>query len=410
MANIVVPRGVYQAITGEALQKRIFVGEQDILLNPTMTPLFSMTTKLGNRKKTTGSTRVEWIEDDYYTVWGQVSNGTTDLSSVATGIPVVDITLFQVGDLISQPNADATSTAEEVMRVTALSAATGAATLTVTRNIGAAGAATVGATADIRIIGSAYAEGAAYGTPRTTTKVTKISYTQIFREPVQVTKSMAAQTQFGASDERMYQRKKALENLRRQIEQAMLWGRASESLVAGAPGTIRTTMGLKSRISTNVYNANTTLTEGGFLTFAEQTFSKYFEGREKMLLASKRVISALDFFSDGKLRFMAEDVVLGVKVKRYHSTHGDFMLVRDLMLDDGPLGSLGFGDEAYAVDPNSIELAPLAGNGENRDTQLLLDVVKDGSDKYADEYLNESASVVRFESRHSRLYNCRAYA
>ena len=82
-ADIIVPRSVFQAIA-ENVQKRIFVGEDDILLNPSLTPILTMTTNMGNRKRTTGSTRVEWIEDDFYAVWGQMSNATATLSSVAT--------------------------------------------------------------------------------------------------------------------------------------------------------------------------------------------------------------------------------------------------------------------------------------------------------------------------------------
>ena len=402
MANIVVSRSFSQAAT-ETVQKRIFVGEQDVLLNPNLTPLFSMSTKLNGRKPV-ASTRVEWVEDDFLPIWGQASNGTTNYSSVATGVWVVDTTLFAVGDLVAVPKADSSSAAEEVIRVTAISGGT----LTVTRGIGGAGSDTIGATVDLRILGSAFAEGAAFGSVRSTTKSVKISYTQIFREPVKITKSMAAQAQFGANDERMFQRKKALEQYRRQIESCMLYGRASESL--SGPGTIRTTMGLKARITDNVYDVNTTLTSSAMESFAEQAFSDYYAGTEKVLLASARVISAFDYVAQNVLRIAPEDTVFGVKVKRYVTTHGDFLIVRDLLLEDGPLGGIGWGDEAFAVDIPSISLHPLAGNGENRDTSLLVDVIKNGDDVYADEYLGEMACVVKHDKRHARLYEATAFA
>jgi hypothetical protein len=400
-----VPRSIDQAIT-ETVQKRIFVGEADVLLNPSLTPIFTLVTKIGNRKKSVASSRVEWIEDDYVGHWGQVSNGTTDYSSVATSINVVDGTLFAAGDLIAIPKVASNSSAEEVARVTAVNSNT----LTLTRGIGGAGADTIGATADIRILASAYAEGAAYGTVRNTTKAVKISYTQIFRRPVTITKSMVAQAQFGPSNERLFQRRKALEEHRKEIESAGLWSRASESLALGAPGTVRTTMGLKSRIVTNVYNANTTLTESGLESFAELAFGTYYQGTEKLLVAAKKVISAFDFFALGHQRTQQAETLYGVKVKRYVTSHGDFMITRDLMLENSPNSGLGWGDEAYALDVDSIEFAPLSGNGENRDTHLLTDVVKDGSDKYSDEYITEGAWVIRFEQRHARMYNVSAFA
>lgn len=404
MAAITVARSIDQAYQ-ETVQKRQFIGEDDVLLNPSLTPILTLITKIGNRKKPTNSARVEWIEDDYLSVFGQVSNGTTNYSSVATGISVVDPTIFAVNDLIAFPNAVTSSTVEEVAQVTGISSST----LTITRGIGGAGQNTIGATADIRVLSPAFPEGAAFGTPRTTPKAVLISYTQIFRRPVSVTKSEVAQALFGPSNDRLYQRRKMLEEHRRDMESAGLWSHPSESLAL--PATIRTTMGIKNRIVTNVYNGNSTLTEGAFLTFTQQAFNQYYEGAEKLLVAAPVIISALDFWADNKLRLAPGDDIYGVKVSRYVTSHGDFMITRDLNLQNAPtVAAAGWGGEAYALDLDSIEFAPLVGNGENRDTQLLIDVIKDGADLYRDEYLTEGAWVIRLEKRHARLYGVTTYA
>src|SRR6185437_7284177 len=146
MAAITVARSIDQAYT-ETVQKRHFIGENDVLLNPSMTPILTLVTKIGNRKKPTNSARVEWEEDDYLSVFGQVSNGTTNYSSVATTISVVDATLFGVGDLVAFPQAPSASAVEEVARVTANTGGAGG-VLTLTRGIGGSGANTIGATAD----------------------------------------------------------------------------------------------------------------------------------------------------------------------------------------------------------------------------------------------------------------------
>ena len=401
---ITVARSIDQAYS-ETVQKRQFIGEDDVLLNPSLTPILTLITKIGNRKKPTNSARVEWIEDDYLNIWGQATNGTTNYSSVATGIIVTDVTLFAVNDLIAFPNAVTSSTVEEVAQVTAINGST----LTITRGIGGSGANTIGATADIRILAPAFPEGAAFGTARTTAKSVQISYTQIFRRPVVVTKSEVAQALFGPSNDRLFQRRKMLEEHRRDIETAGLWSHPSESLAL--PSTIRTTMGIKNRIVTNAYNANTTLTEGAFLTFTQTAFGQYYEGAEKLLVAAPVVISALDWWADNKLRLAPGDDIYGVKVSRYVTSHGDFMITRDLNLANAPTtAAAGWGGEAYALDIDSIEFAPLVGNGENRDTQLLIDVVKTGIDQYSDEYLTEGSWVVRFEKRHARLFGVAAYA
>jgi hypothetical protein len=404
MAAITVARSIDQAYV-ETVQKRQFIGEDDVLLNPSLTPILTLVTKIGNRKKPTNAARVEWIEDDYLQVWGQVSNGTTNYSSVATGVFVVDPTIFAVNDLVAIPGTYAATVVEEVVQVTAIAGGT----LTVTRGIGGSGANTIGATADLRILAPAFPEGAAFGTPRTTAKSVLVSYTQIFRRPVSVTKSEVAQALFGPSNDRLFQRRKILEEHRRDIESAGLWSHPSENLAL--PGTVRTTMGLKNRLVTNVYNANTTLTEGGFLTFIQTAFSQYYEGSEKLFVAAPTVISALDTYANNKLRLAPGDDVYGVKLTRYATNHGDLMVTRDLNLQNSPITSsgAGWGSEAYALDIDSIEFAPLVGNGENRDTQLLIDVVKDGADLYRDEYLTEGAWVVRFEKRHARMYGVNTY-
>lgn len=403
--GIVVARSIDQAYS-ETTQKRFFLGEDDVLINPSLTPILTLVTKIGNRKKPTNAARVEWIEDDYLNVWGQVSNGTTNYSSVATSIVVADATLFAVNDLLAVPVGPSVTAVEEVVQVTAVTLATN--TLTITRGIGGAGANTIGATADLRVLAPAYPEGAAYGTPRTTPKSVLLSYTQIFRRPVSVTKSEVAQALFGPSNDRLYQRKKMLEEHRRDMESAGLWSHPSETL--NLPNTLRTTMGFKNRIVTNVYNANGTLTEGAFLTFTEQAFGQYYEGSEKLLVAAPRLISALDQFSNNHLRLAPGDDVFGVKLTRYTTNHGDFMVTRDLNLQNAPSGSgVGWGAEGYALDIDSIEFAPLVGNGENRDTQLLVDVIKDGADLYRDEYLTEAAWVTRFEKRHARIYGVTSY-
>ena len=403
--GIQVARSIDQAYQ-ETVQKRYFLGEDDVLLNPSLTPILTLVTKIGNRKKSTNAARIEWIEDDYLNVWGLVSNGTTAYSSVATSIVVADATLFAVNDLVAVPVAPSSSAVEEVIQVTAVTLASN--TLTITRGIGGSGANTIGATADLRVLAPAFPEGAAYGTPRTTAKTVLISYTQIFRRPVSVTKSEVAQALFGPSNDRLYQRRKMLEEHRRDMESAGLWSHPSESL--NLPATLRTTMGFKNRLVTNVYNANGTLTEGSFLTFTQQAFGQYYEGSEKLLVCAPEVISALDWWADNKLRLAPGDDIYGVKVSRYTTNHGDFMVTRDLNLQNAPSGSgVGWGAEAYALDIDSVEFAPLVGNGENRDTQLLVDVIRDGADLYRDEYLTEAGWVIRFEKRHARIYGVTSY-
>src|SRR5437879_6577379 len=125
-----------------------------------------------------------------------------DQASNVTNIVVVDGTIFNVGDLVAVVRSLANSqSSPEVVRVTAISTNT----LTITRNIGGF-ADTIQASNDLRILGPSLAEGDNFPSMRSTTKAVLTSYTQIFRTSIQITKSMSAQLQFGAQNERLYQR------------------------------------------------------------------------------------------------------------------------------------------------------------------------------------------------------------
>ena len=212
------------------------------------------------------------------------------------------------------------------------------------------------------------------------------------------------------SDEYAKERDKKLAALKRDIEQMALFGGASES--TALPSTIRTSMGFKTRVTTNAVSGSTTLTESGMLSFVEQLFDDYWgsDANERTFLCAPKIISALDFFSGSNLLYGPQESVLGVKVRRYISNHGDLLVVRDLLLQDGPQNGLGAGDEAYAVHIPSVSFHPLSANGINRDTHLIENIQTPGDDKITSEWLNEACWAIRHERRHGRLYDVLAYA
>jgi hypothetical protein len=97
-------------------------------------------------------------------------------------------------------------------------------------------------------------------------------------------------------------------------------------------------------------------------------------------------------------------------VRRYISSHGDLLVVRDLLLQDSPNSGTGAGDEAYAVHIPSVAYHPLSANGVNRDTHLIENVQTPGDDLIKSEWLNEGCWSIRHEKRHGRLYYVTAYA
>ena len=400
MAQIAGVRDTRQSITNENTLVRM-VGDDIILLEPNVTPLITMMTKMAGKKKPCYSPRIEWYEDDYVARWGQVDS--TTVSTTGTTVGVVDGTLFVVGDLFVIPNVVTSSTPPEQVRITAITSNS----LTVVRG---SNALAIPASAALCITGSAAEEGGAVPTAKSTTKVSKITYTQITRTSMSTSKTQAATRQYGApnGDRKNEQTKKLAEHKIKMNRQA-LWGASSEGLTAGPSGfPIRTTPGINSIISTNVTDAGGTLTQKLFETFSRSAFR--YGSDQKLLLAAPIIISAINDWTKGYLKVGTMETVLGVKVNRVQTGHGVWLLARDWMQENGIAGKNGFAGYAYSIDIDECSYFYLSENGINRDTQLLEDVSQTGADSFVDEYLTEGAFKFAHEKKHAKLFGVTDYS
>jgi hypothetical protein len=397
---ITVARSVSQSNTETTLVRD--VSKDMVLLEPDQAALLVLTTAAGKRKQPAKAHKIEWPEDQEVGLWGSVSNGTTDYSSVATNVFVGDVTIFAVADLVAIPKAASSSAAEEVARITAISGTTNG-TLTITRNIGGAGADTIGATNSLRILGPAFAEDAAPGAVRSTTKVMKVSYIQIFKDAQKITDSADAVEQYGAPEgERAYQQFKLMQKHRNGIEAALLWGRASESLAS--PSSVWTTMGLKSRIAANVTDISTTFSVAKMNSISESAFR--YGQPEKLAVCAPVFVSAFNSFGQGKLQMSTGEKVFGVNITKVITPHGTLNLARNWRMEAGVTGAAGFNDEMYIIDLPSIKTRVLKGF----DTKLYQDIVKDGATQKVDEIRTYMGFEIHHESRHARAFNCSAYS
>jgi hypothetical protein len=393
-----MPQGVRS--TTEAYSEGIvirMVGDRIAELQPDVAPLVVMSIK-SKRKFRTHSPKIEKLEDDLRNLW--IYHNASDISDTDTALLVNDGTLVAIGDLLAPQNTITSTAAEEVLRVTGIATNT----LTVVRNIGAAGADTISASQSLRIIGSAYAEGATLAVPRTTTKTTVVSYTQIFKEPVQITETMRSTLTYGA-DEEDHHMKHAMMEYRRQIEAAGLWGRPSEAL---GPPAVRTTMGFKAAVATNVTDMSTTITLRKMNTFASTAFR--FGAPTKLLIAAPIYMEAFNFFSENKLLTSVGQKIFGVQIQTLLLAHGKLLLARNWALENGISGESGYNDEAYSVDLANVELRYLVAHGRSRDTAVRRDVVKDGADAQTHEIKGELGWVFGLEKTHARIVNSSDYA
>ena len=394
-------RSVYTAVQEENILVRV-LGDRIVQLQPDVTPLLVMTTN-AKRKKATPTPRIERIEDDLRTLWDQ--NQGAALGPGATTISVANSNIFAYGDLVAVLSPGTTTTVNaspsyELLRVTTASGNV----ITVTRGVGGSSA-TIAASSSLRIVGSAFQEGDNYGIFRSTEKTVVISYCQIFRTPVQITRSMQATRTYGEQDYQ-YQKAKALMEHKKEIEAVGLWGKASESLAQ--PTTLWTSMGTRSRIQTNVQDFLTTATLTEFNAFSELAFR--YGSPAKLLIAAPRVISAINFYSQNKLLTEVGQTVFGVNIRRLTLPHGEYMLARNWLMEQGVAGAVGFQAECYSIDLNNIEFCYLADQGETRDTQYRENVVQTGVDAEQDEWYTQAGWMITQEKVHALGYDISSYA
>jgi hypothetical protein len=402
MAQISGIRATSQAITETRLVR--YVNEDAVLLEPDVTPLITFLLKLNGKYTPCTSPRIEWFEDDFVARWAVNGTATVANSASSTTVTVTDGTLFQAGDVFIVPQAISSTTAPEQIRVTAVSTNT----LTVVRNVGSTGLVSITPSADLAILGTAFEEGSTPPTAKTTAPSAGLSYTQIFKKTINLTKTQVASKVYAAPNgERAFQHAKKLKEMKIDMNRQFLYGTKSESLTGGPSGNpIRTTMGLNSVISTNTTNGSTTLTETIFETFSRQAF-RY--GRSpKLLLAAPIIISAIHSWGNAKLQLKPMEKIYGVNIQRIMTGHGEWLLARDWLLENGVTN--GFGGWAFSIDLDNVDLKYLSDNGENRNFQVHEDVIKDGRDAYVDECLAEVGICIKHEKKHAKLYNVSAYS
>lgn len=400
MAALTTTRAVARFSTDTTLPRD--VSEDMIIREPNANRLFVLT-GANKRKRGSDVPKFEWFENQEVTFWGQ-ANGTTSYTSVSTGIFVVDVTIFAVGDIVSVP-ATTAATSEEIFLVTAVSGAnTG--TLTVTRGWGGAGADTIGSSVSLRILASAMAEDDDTPTQRYSADTAKTSYCQIFRTPVVITHTAASTRKYGGPD-RKTQLLKAMIRHRSEIEAAGLWSRANESLSGSSSRW--STMGLKQIISTNKTAVSTTLTQTIFNTFSETAFR--FGEDQKMLITAPKILSAINNFSLGKMNTYVDDKVFGLSLQRYIAPLGEYLLHNNYRMEAGITSQNGYDDEAYSIDLPSVEMRFLdGGEGLIGDTKLYQDVEQVGTTVRTDEYRSQLGWGFRHESKHAIMYGVTAYS
>ncbi|NIA16627.1 MAG: hypothetical protein GWP08_21460, partial [Nitrospiraceae bacterium] len=329
------------------------------------------------KKSPCDSPRLEWFEDDFVARWDANGSATVAAATASVTVTVADGTKFTVGDLFAIPNAASSSTNPELCRVTARSSNV----LTVTRAFAGTTVAVINPSVALAILGTAFEEGAAVATAKTTAPALKTSYTEIFKKSINLTNTMIASKVYGGpGGDRKRLHAKLLKQMKVDMNRSFLFGKASETLTGPGGNALRTTMGLNTAITTNVSSGGGSLTLKLLEAFARQSFR--YGSQEKILLASPMVVSAVSYWANTKQFIRTQEKIFGVQVSKINTGHGMWYLVRDWMLENGGAsGTNGFGGWAFSLDIAEIEMYTLNGNGQDRDLRLVENAVNDGADR-----------------------------
>jgi len=314
------------------------------------------------------------------------------ITAGTTALVVVDGTKFRKNDVVMN-----VSTGEHML-VTDISTNT----LTVKRGHGSTSATTSTSDDTLVILGSSYQEHAASGIARTTKAVKRHNYTQIFREPIEVTGTEDATELYAGGNDLAQLRREHLQIHMTDIERSAFFGEAKEDVTGAQPQ--RTSAGVKSFLSSNLKNASGVLTEAEFEDWVRMLFDK--GGDKKMGFLSPLIGSAVNSWAAGKLQMFPKDKTYGISISSYLSIHGQLdFVIEKLFSENATWNGMAFG-----IDMSLVGYRYLGGNGKNRDTKLLKDRQDRDIDGVKEEYLSEIGFWLALENRHGLLYGVTSYS
>lgn len=356
------------------------------LVSPYETPLLN---HLGDPARPAMSTVHEWIEDSLLPNTDSVNQTTfTPNAADATAITVANGLRFRVGDLVRP------GTSSEVMFVTAVASNV----LTVVRRYGNTTTSNLSNGLKLTILGNAQLEGADADPARTTNRVRKANYTQIFAATVEVTGSLQAAGKHGVADELDYQKQERLRELLRDLENCVINGTAPASNPQGNASTRRSMNGIIKQIATNQFvpgqngfpaggGAGTDLSETVLNTAMKNVWEQS-SGRIDTILVNgsqKRRIN--QFVASTARHYSPGDRKFSEMVSIYESDFGVCNIITSRWVPSDTVVLIA--KERVRVLPlsgRSFGFLPLARTGDNLAGQML--------GEYTLEFRNENAHAV----------------
>lgn len=351
-------------------------------LDPDDSQFTTLLVKLGTRQAV--REKIEWLED-------QLRPRLITLSaSAASADSSINVTAGQ-GTYLAVDDTLRNLTTGELMRVNGITTDA----IGVDRGIGGVAAASSASTAQLLLVGSAYKQGASYGTSRIVKRVLGYNYTQIQRDPFSFTGTETSIEEYGGRNPMKEQVKKLIEH-KQSIEQTLFWGARNfdSTNKRGFAG------GAYEFISSNVNKSVGTLDKTTFDTNIT-TALQHGNLNAKALFVAPIVAKAMSgFLRDNWVRATPDESRWGVHVDAWISgAYGVSIpvFVKRYWNNFSTSAANGPGGAAFLIDMDYVRYAPL----RDRDTQLLLKRQNPGDDLDSREYLTEFSFEFAQESCHA---------
>lgn len=374
-----------QGIRGTAsiLQNRqvIDISKTIHLLEPSSYPLITLCNSLG-KTKSAHNPLIRWMEDELEPLTDLINGAQT---AVQVTLPVDNGGWWRVGDIMHFPRTD------ENARVTAVAGNN----LTVVRSFGPVAAAALVDDEPVWNLGPAQREGDTSRALLSTLEVEQTNRTQIIRTPFGTTNTQSATDLYDGNDFDYQARKSAIQHAV-SIERLLLFGQNANATVAGQP--LRTLSGIYQFLQTNRVDIGGVLTESEFDAFCEIGF-RYGGTDQKLLIASGRVIQAINNFAKEKMDTVSGQESYGLNLRRYQSPFGVVLLAYHRQFVGATYSAHGL-----LLDMDRIVLRPLRGGRSAGSLAVrVTNIQANDEDSRRDEYLSELSIEVQNEKTHALL-------
>lgn len=351
-------------------QKAIELQPRQIqLLQSDKFPITQITRNLNRRS--VGESKFSWHEDDI-----KVRNlvTTAAANNSVTSIDVNDGALVGAGDILYLPDTG------ERVKVTSVASNS----LTVVRGWGSSNPATIASGAPVYVLGVAAVEGAASGAAKSENPVHISNYTQIFRNPVEMSGTRRSSSNMSSPHDWDHQVRKAFIDHYKDIEVSAIAGVRNDGTSSSSEAGRRTTGGLLEFFTENNLDAGGDLTENAFRTWIR--LCKRFGNDNHVVFAAPQVLERVEEWSAGKLETTVGENTYGVKVSKFITSFGTVPLVLH-----NTLGEI-HPDMAIAINfdtQTGYRYLDGDGPGGSRDTKWYPDRQPNDLDGRKDEILTE---------------------